>query len=80
MPIHTSFRSLINGMKKQYAGTGKTVCRKLIDGSQICASEKAWQVFYSYVNKKGWDEERAMPKKNLSDLLIMSAGAIINDT
>ena len=73
MPIHISFRSLMKGMATQYKGIGETKCRKFTDGSQICASEKAWQVFYSYLISKGWNDEKPMPKslnELCSDMII----------
>jgi len=63
MPIHVSFKSLAKGMAKQYKGQGKVKCRPFTDGTKVCASAKAWQVFYSYLNKKGWDDTKPMPKK-----------------
>jgi len=78
MPIHTSFKSLVKGMKKQYKGMGKTVCRDFTDKTKICASKKAWQVFYSYLNKNRWDETKPMPTKHgLIEMVKLSIEEII---
>jgi len=77
MPIHTSFKSLAKGMAKQYKGLGKRTCRSFTDGTKVCASKKAWQVFFAYLNKKGWDDTKPMPRNmTLEDMLSLSSDFI----
>lgn len=63
MPIHTSWKSMIQSMGRQYPG--KKVCRALQGGKQVCVSQKAWSVFYATVTKRHGQgaEAKAMPKK-----------------
>ena len=62
MPIHVSYKKLIDNFKKEYKA-GETECRDFTDGTRICASKKAWQVFFAYLNKKGWDDTKPIPKE-----------------
>ena len=62
MPIHTSWKSMAQGMKSTYA-KGKTKCRPFTDGTKVCMSTTAWSVFFSTVNKMGADETKPRPKK-----------------
>ena len=46
-------------MGKTYS-SGKKVCRKLSDGSEVCVSEKAWSIFYAWINKHNKDETKSL--------------------
>lgn len=61
MPIHTSWKSQAKGMGKTYKGP--TTCRKFTDGSQVCISKKAWNVFYATIKKLGGKPESPRPHK-----------------
>jgi len=61
MPIHTSWKSMAEGMRRTYAGQGKTKCRPFTDGTKVCMSQKAWQVFFATINKMGADETKPRP-------------------
>lgn len=50
MPINVSWTDMIHAMAKQYTG-GKIRCYDLSNGKKICASKKAWSVFYAKVTK-----------------------------
>jgi len=50
MPIHTSWIPMIEAMRKEYS-EGKERCYDTSDGKKICASAKAWSVFFAKVNK-----------------------------
>lgn len=79
MPIHISYRSIIRGMASHYK-SGKIICRPMSDGSKICASTKAWQVFFAYCNKKGYDETKPMPRKmSLEDILELASEFITDN-
>ena len=67
MPISTSYKDMIHNFSSEYKG-GKVVCRKLTDGTSICASQKAWSVFFAYIRKKGLDETSS-PKDEKSLML-----------
>jgi hypothetical protein len=45
-------------------------CRDFTDGSQVCASEKAWQVFFATMNKNGWDETKPKLSDEEDDLAL----------
>jgi hypothetical protein len=65
MPINTKYEDMIHNFSSEYKG-GKVVCRKLTDGGSICASQKAWSVFFAYIRKKGLDEtEEPKDEKSL---------------
>lgn len=67
MPIHTSWKSMAKGMRKQYPGK---VCRDFTDGSKVCMGEKGWSIFYATGTKrygKGF-ETKKMPKKTEESL------------
>lgn len=70
MPIHTSYKSMVRGMAKQYKGQGSIKCRPFTDGSKVCASEKAWSVFYATIRKRKWDDTRPMPKSLSSEVIL----------
>ena len=53
---------MAKGMRKTYAGKGKVKCRPFTDGSKLCMSAKAWQVFFATINKMGADETKPRPK------------------
>jgi len=59
MPVHASYKKMINSMGKTYK-TGKVECKKLSDGSQVCVSEKAWSVFFGWLNKHNKKETEAL--------------------
>lgn len=64
MPININWKEMIRNMGKQYR-EGKIVCRDLSDGTKVCVSEKAWNVFFATGNKlygKGF-EVKEKPKK-----------------
>jgi len=61
---------MIRGMAKSYRGQGKRVCRSMIDGSKVCASEKAWSVFFATIRKRKWDDTKPMPKSLSSELIL----------
>jgi hypothetical protein len=52
MPIDKSYKSMIQNFAKEYK-EGKVSCKQLSDKSNVCASETAWSVFYSYLNAHG---------------------------
>lgn len=66
MPIHASWKSMAEGMRKTYAG-GKDKCRPFTDGSKVCMSVKAWSVFFATMNKMGADETKPRPKVKTSE-------------
>ena len=49
---------MIKGMASQYKG-GKVKCRDFTDGSTVCATEKAWSIFYATLNKHKWSDTSA---------------------
>ena len=61
MPINSSYKSMIQNMGKTYK-KGKTICRKLSDGSEVCVPEEAWSVFYGYLAKHKKKDTSAMSK------------------
>lgn len=65
MPIHPDWKGMIRAMARTYAGQGKRRCYPLKGGGQICASSKAWSVFFATGNKKYGEgfETKPMPKK-----------------
>ena len=62
MPIHTSWKDMLQSMKKTYSGQGKTKCYDMSDGSKFCASEKAWSVFYAKVTEDYGKGAEAKPR------------------
>lgn len=50
MPIHADWLGMIQSMKKQYK-QGKIACRS-VGGKSICASAKAWSVFFATGTKR----------------------------
>lgn len=67
MPIHTSWKPMVQSMGKQYKGKKK--CREFSDGKNVCVSEKAWSIFFATVTKnysKG-AEEKPRPKKTVEE-------------
>lgn len=66
MPIHASWKSMAEGMRKTYAG-GKGKCRPFTDGSKVCMSDKAWSVFFATINKMGADETKPRAKVKTSE-------------
>lgn len=66
-------------MASQYKG-GKQTCRPFTDDTKVCASAKAWQVFYSYLNKRGWKDTEPMPRKmTLEDMLELASEFIADN-
>jgi hypothetical protein len=59
MPIDNTWVKMIKSMEHQYSG-GKTTCRPVKGGGEVCASEKAWSVFYATMKKKGWSDKQAL--------------------
>jgi len=51
MPIHTSWLSMIEAMRKEYP-EGTTRCYDTSDGKRICASAKTWEVFFAKITKE----------------------------
>ena len=51
MPIHGDWISMIQAMAKDYK-TGVKRCYPKVGGGKICASAKAWSVFYAKVKKE----------------------------
>ena len=51
MPIHPDWFSMIRAMAKDYK-TGAKRCYPKVGGGKICASAKAWSVFYAKVTKQ----------------------------
>ena len=66
MPIHGDWISMIRAMAKQYK-TGPTRCYPKIGGGKVCATQKAWSVFYAKVTKqfgkKAYMKARTRKKK-----------------
>lgn len=61
---------MIRAMAKQYK-EGKTRCYKLTNGKKICASEKAWGVFFGKVTSdygKGAETKPRTRSVNESDI------------
>jgi len=57
-------------MARTYAGQGKRKCYPLKGGKRICASEKAWSVFYARGNKKYGNGFETKPRaKKVSETL-----------
>lgn len=64
MPIHTTWKSMVKGMKNTYCKKGdKTKCRPFTDGTKVCLCTKAWSVFFATMRKRGWDEGSPRSKK-----------------
>ena len=59
---------MIRSMKKTYT-TGKVKCRDFSDGTKVCASQKAWSVFYASLKKKGLKDTSAPKKFNEAKLI-----------
>ena len=53
---------MIQNMKKQYK-SGKVTCRPFTDGSKVCASARAWSIFFATINKMGADDSKPRPEK-----------------
>ncbi len=80
MPIHTSWKSMANSMKKQYK-EGKVTCRPFTDGSKVCASKRAWSLFYATVTKlvgRG-GETKSRSKKINETVFQETVGEVIQD-
>jgi len=58
-------------MASQYKG-GKVTCRDFTDGSKVCASTKAWSVFFATIRKHGWDEKSPRPH-SVTETVFMEA-------
>lgn len=67
MPIHTDWVSMIRGMAKTYAGQGKIKCRDVVGGKKVCASEKAWDVFFGTGNKKYGEGFETKPRRTKAE-------------
>lgn len=64
MPIHTSWSSMIRGMKNTYCKKGdKMKARPLTNGKKISSCKKGWSVFFATLRKRGWDDTKPRPKK-----------------
>jgi hypothetical protein len=64
MPIHTSWKSMAEGMRSVKAyNQGKIKCRPFTDGSKVCMRTRAWSVFFATINKMGADETKPRPQK-----------------
>jgi len=48
---------MIKAMAKQYPGK-KRKCYEIQGGKKICASKKAWSVFFAKLRKEGYDETK----------------------
>lgn len=57
MPIHVSWKSMAQSMKKKYP-EGNTKCRDFTDGKNVCMSEKAWSNFFGSISKMGGKPEK----------------------
>jgi len=53
---------MANNMRKQYKA-GKVKCRPFTDGTKVCASKRAWSVFFATINKMGADDSKPRPAK-----------------
>ena len=62
MPIHTSWKSMLQSMKKTYSGQGDTRCYDMTDETEFCASSKAWSVFFAKVTEDYGKGAETRPK------------------
>jgi len=53
---------MAEGMRGTYK-VGPVKCRPFTDGTKVCMSKKAWQVFFATINKMGADETKPRPQK-----------------
>ena len=64
MPIHTSWKPMLMGMRKTYCGQSTSGSKlKFADGTSVVVCEKAEQVFFATVNKMKADDTKPRPKK-----------------
>lgn len=61
MPIHKDWVSMIKSMNKTYPD-GEKKCYDLAGGGKICASKKAWSVFFAKIKEMGKKETQPRSK------------------